>query len=101
MRVRATEIVLAAHRRGELPPDPFPISELGTEFNKPDLGELKAVHNLQHLVQYLQHKLLYPLGVHHCPTADVPDKDDVQGWEVWKNTFHEAAYRSMLVGAVL
>lgn len=98
MQARATEIVIAAYRRGEQPPDPFPIVELGTEFKKPDLVELKAVCNLQHLVRCFEYMFLNPRG---SITGDIPNRDDTEGWEVWKDTFYRAAYRSMLVGAVL
>ncbi|KAH6720297.1 hypothetical protein BKA61DRAFT_232690 [Leptodontidium sp. MPI-SDFR-AT-0119] len=99
MAARATEIVIAAYRRGEQPPDPFPIVELGTEFKKPDLVELKAVCNLQHLVRCFEYMFLNP--PHGSISADIPNRNDKEGWEVWKDTFYRAAYRSMLVGAVI
>ena len=101
MQVRATEIVVAAYQRGEQPPDPFPIVELDTEFKKPDLLELKAVRNLQHLVRCLEYMFLNPEQSLGNLGASIPERDDAHGWERWKNNFYRAAYKNMLVGAVL
>ena len=50
MQVQATDIVKQAYQSKHLPHDPFPIEQLSGAVRKPNLQELSAISNLQHMM---------------------------------------------------
>ncbi|KAL2867680.1 uncharacterized protein BJX67DRAFT_76015 [Aspergillus lucknowensis] len=101
--VRATKIATDALLRGELPPDPFPVSELSGDVWKPSLEELKQVQTLQYVANYLEQEIRS-----HDLFIAMPDSFDTDRhewarlrWKVWHEECHRAIYRHLAAGAIL
>ncbi|BCS21962.1 F-box protein [Aspergillus puulaauensis] len=103
--VRATRIATDYFLNGQLPPDPFPVSELSGDTAKPCINEVKHALEFAHLAQYLEDKTRSPLGKRK---EFLPDKwyfDSLawtpRTWQVWRENYHRAVYRYLAAGAVL
>ncbi|PLN83321.1 hypothetical protein BDW42DRAFT_165179 [Aspergillus taichungensis] len=104
--IRATEIAKDALLRGELPPDPFPVSKLSGETCRPSLEELKQVQSLQKVAKYLESEMLASDEDLFISMPD--DQCDVGpielarfAWHVWREEFCRAIYRHLTAGAIL
>ncbi|OJJ04449.1 hypothetical protein ASPVEDRAFT_172681 [Aspergillus versicolor CBS 583.65] len=103
--VRATQIATGALLKGEFPPDPFPVSGLSGDANKPSLEELKQVQTLHQVVAYLEKSIL---SSDPDNFVSMPDDFDCKRdecarlkWKVWREEFHRAIYRNLAAGAIL
>ncbi|KAI9375792.1 hypothetical protein BJX61DRAFT_493081 [Aspergillus egyptiacus] len=103
--VRATRIATDCLLKAELPPDPFPVSELSGDVRKPSLEELKQVQPLQDVANYLGQKILSQRGDQFIAMPDSFDTDRHEWarlrWKVWREECHRAIYRHLAAGAVL
>ncbi|PKY05940.1 hypothetical protein P168DRAFT_303636 [Aspergillus campestris IBT 28561] len=105
-QIRATQIAKDALLKGELPPDPFPVSELSGEVRRPSLEELKQVQSLQKLAKYLESEML---ASDEDLFISMPDDQCNAGpikwarfaWSVWREEFCRAIYRHLTAGAIL
>ena len=119
-QARATELVHAAFRDG-LPPD-IMLEEFTGASRKPDSSELSAVLDLAHLVRCIEARYCdlklpeghyfwnqnasleesnyqrWPLDREDPPPVNPPEEP--QGMGIWRERLHEAAYTSLLMGAV-
>lgn len=103
--MRATRIATDALLQGELPPDPFPVSELSGDANKPFLEELKQVQTLHRAVNYLEKEIL---SYDQDRFVSMPDELETKHdecarvkWKVWREECHRAIYRNLAAGAIL
>ncbi|KAL3482158.1 hypothetical protein BJX99DRAFT_252871 [Aspergillus californicus] len=103
--VRATKIAKECFLAGELPPSPFPISDLSGGVNKPCLNDLQDVQNLAQLAQFIERKTRCEDGK---TPGFMPDKWyfdslswDHSTWTVWRESYHRAIYRYLTAGAIL
>ncbi|KAF7126020.1 hypothetical protein CNMCM5793_002379 [Aspergillus hiratsukae] len=100
MAVRATQIVLESFQKGELPPDPFPLSTLSGAIRKPSLIEFQQVRDYEHLAKCAEE--IYLKGgrdLRNEIQRDQPDGTTL--WALWRERFHSSIYRVLLAGAVL
>ncbi|KAL5333537.1 hypothetical protein BJX70DRAFT_406129 [Aspergillus crustosus] len=103
--VRATNISKKYILRGELPPDPFPVSTLPGTSSKPELEEIKQVRSFTHLARYLETHTRSP----HDKRPDfLPHRWyfeslswEPEVWDEWREGYHRAIYQYLTAGAVL
>ncbi|KAL4951397.1 hypothetical protein BDW69DRAFT_186431 [Aspergillus filifer] len=103
--VRATNIAKESVLKGNLPPNPFPISTLSAENNKPTLDETKSVLSLAKLANYLESRTRCPKNKER---GFLPHKwyfDSLawssSTWDIWRENYHRAVFRYFTAGAVL
>ncbi|PLB37352.1 uncharacterized protein BDW47DRAFT_132134 [Aspergillus candidus] len=104
--IRATQTAKDAIQKGELPPDPFPVSDLSCETRWPSLEELKQVQGLQKLTRYLESEML---ASDEDLFISMPDDQCDAGpiewarfaWNIWREEFCRAIYRHLTAGAIL
>jgi hypothetical protein len=99
LQTRATQIVLESFEKGELPPDPFPLSTLSGAIRKPSLFEFQQVRDYEHLAKCAEE--IYLEDEEHLKDEIQRQPDGTALWALWRERFHSSIYRVLLAGAVL
>ena len=105
-QVRATQIATNSLLKEELPPDPFPVSGLNGDANRPSLRELKQVQTLHRAANYVEKAILsyyHPDRFISMPNELETERDECARvkWQVWREECHRAIYRNLAAGAIL
>ncbi|KAL2811956.1 hypothetical protein BJX63DRAFT_432961 [Aspergillus granulosus] len=100
--VRATEIARQALEKGELPPDPFPVSELSGESRKPSFEELEHIRKLESLAHWHEEYIRPEAEITMPDQYDRVEKEWARHkWDVWRDGHRRALYRYLAAGPIL